>query len=226
MVGPGLGPRMRLGPRTRAKELMSDGSQLRSSAHGFDRNERRAINAIMGVLAWFPMSIYVGPCPPLGTSCSTCYLSRSHTSHCITTISCYQTRQGLKPADLHVTPIPTEASITRSPHRRTRNKYFQVVSAMASPGQIQGSKGPWDHGDARPDSGDYPSGAAMRQSHSDRLDARMQSPSINMLSLRTPTWIPQDSVYLVANPPVAQSRMPRPRYTSLPNKYRLNLILL
>ena len=49
----------------------------------------------------------------------------------------------------------------------------------------------------------------------DRLDARMQSPSINMLSLRTPTWIPQDSVYLVANPPVAQSRMPRPRYSHM-----------
>ena len=48
----------------------------------------------MEVLAWFPMSIYVGPCPPLGTSCSTCLIvtNRSHTSHCTTTTSCYQTR--------------------------------------------------------------------------------------------------------------------------------------
>ena len=48
----------------------------------------------------------------------------------------------------------------------------------------------------------------------DRLDARIQSPSINISSLRTPTWIPQDSVYLVANLPVTQSRIPRPRYIS------------
>ena len=48
----------------------------------------------MELLAWFPMSIYVGPCPSLGTSCSTCLIvtNRSHTSRCTTTISCYQTR--------------------------------------------------------------------------------------------------------------------------------------
>ncbi len=34
-----------------------------------------------------------------------------------------------------------------------------------------------------------------------------------MLPLRIPTWVPQDSVYLVTNIRVAQSRMPRPRYT-------------
>ncbi len=33
-----------------------------------------------------------------------------------------------------------------------------------------------------------------------------------MLPLRIPIWVPQDSVYLVTNIRVAQSRMPRPRY--------------
>ena len=49
-----------------------------------------------GSLGMVPMSIYTGPCPPLGTSCSTCLIvtNRSHTSHCITTISYYQTRLG------------------------------------------------------------------------------------------------------------------------------------
>ncbi len=41
----------------------------------------------------------------------------------------------------------------------------------------------------------------------------VHSPLLNMLPLRIPTWVPQDSVYLVTNIRVAQSRMPRPRYT-------------
>ncbi len=40
----------------------------------------------------------------------------------------------------------------------------------------------------------------------------VHSPLLNMLPLRIPTWVPQDSVYLVTNIRVAQSRMPRPRY--------------
>ena len=49
------------------------------------------------VLAWFPISIYIGPCPPLGTSCSIYLIvtNRSYTSHYIITISCYQTRLAL-----------------------------------------------------------------------------------------------------------------------------------
>ncbi len=35
-----------------------------------------------------------------------------------------------------------------------------------------------------------------------------------MLPLRIPTWVPQDSVYLVTNIRVAQSRMPRPRHSA------------
>ena len=59
-----------------------------------DQFDHGVIKVIREVLAWFPMSIYVGPCPPLGTSCSTCLIviNRSYTSHCTTTISCYQTR--------------------------------------------------------------------------------------------------------------------------------------
>ncbi len=45
------------------------------------------------------------------------------------------------------------------------------------------------------------------------LGMGVHSPLLNMLPLRIPTWAPQDSVYLVTNIRVAQSRMPRPRYT-------------
>ncbi len=44
------------------------------------------------------------------------------------------------------------------------------------------------------------------------LGMGVHSPLLNMLPLRIPTWVPQDSVYLVTNIRVAQSRMPRPRY--------------
>ncbi len=46
------------------------------------------------------------------------------------------------------------------------------------------------------------------------LGMGVHSPLLNMLPLRIPTWVPQDSVYLVTNIRVAQSRMPRPRYIS------------
>ena len=75
----------------------------------------------MGVLAWFPMSIYVGPCPPLGTSCSTCLIvtNRSHTSRCTTTISCYQTRL----ASSLLTPSRDTHTYRRSlPTYQSRNK--------------------------------------------------------------------------------------------------------
>ncbi len=70
---------------------------------------------------------------------------------------------------------------------------------------------------SRPDPGDYPSGAAVRLcGYSSRivslLGMGVHSPLLNMLPLRIPTWVPQDSVYLVTNIRVAQSRMPRPRY--------------
>ncbi len=42
----------------------------------------------------------------------------------------------------------------------------------------------------------------------------VHSPLLNMLPLRIPTWVPQDSVYLVTNPSVTHSRMPRPRYNN------------
>ena len=59
-----------------------------------DQFDHGMIKVIKGVLAGFPMSIYVGPCPSLGTVCSTCLIvtNRSLTSRCTTTISCYQTR--------------------------------------------------------------------------------------------------------------------------------------
>ncbi len=71
---------------------------------------------------------------------------------------------------------------------------------------------------SRPDPGDYPSGAAVRLcGYSSRivslLGMGVHSPLLNMLPLRIPTWVPQDSVYLVTNPSVTHSRMPRPRYT-------------
>ncbi len=70
---------------------------------------------------------------------------------------------------------------------------------------------------SRPDPGDYPSGAAVRLcGYSSRivslLGMGVHSPLLNMLPLRIPTWVPQDSVYLVTNPSVTHSRMPRPRY--------------
>ncbi len=72
---------------------------------------------------------------------------------------------------------------------------------------------------SRPDPGDYPSGAAVRLcGYSSRivslLGMGVHSPLLNMLPLRIPTWVPQDSVYLVTNPSVTHSRMPRPRYSS------------
>ena len=87
------------------------------------------------------------------------------------------------------------------------------VRAMASPGQIQGSRGPRAPGIMEMLGQIRETIPLVRLCDSasrivDRLDARVQSPSKDMLSLRTPTGIPQDSVYLVANPPVAQSRMP------------------
>lgn len=81
-----------------------------------------------------------------------------------------------------------------------------------------GPRGPWDHGDARLDLGETIPLLRLCGSASrivDQLGAGVQSLSTNMLSLRTPTWGLQDSVYLVANPSVAQLRMPRPRYMAL-----------
>ena len=40
-----------------------------------DQFDHGVIKVIRKVLAWFPMSIYVGHCPSLGTSCSTCSIS-------------------------------------------------------------------------------------------------------------------------------------------------------
>ncbi len=46
------------------------------------------------------------------------------------------------------------------------------------------------------------------------LGMGVHSPLLNMLPLRIPTWVPQDSVYLVTHPSVTHSRMPRPRYSA------------
>ena len=70
---------------------------------------------------------------------------------------------------------------------------------------------------SRLDSRDYSSNVAIRLcGYSSRivslLDIEVHSPLLNMLPLRIPTWVPQDSVYLVTNPSVTHSRMSRPRY--------------
>ncbi len=57
------------------------------------------------------------------------------------------------------------------------------------------------------------------------LGMGVHSPLLNMLPLRIPTWVPQDSVYLVTNIRVAQSRMPRPRYKDATKYINIYLII-
>ncbi len=90
---------------------------------------------------------------------------------------------------------------------------------MRSLGMRRPVRNPGIQHTSRPDPGDYPSGAAVRLcGYSSRivslLGMGVHSPLLNMLPLRIPTWVPQDSVYLVTNPSVTHSRMPRPRYIS------------
>ena len=84
---------------------------------------------------------------------------------------------------------------------------------------------------SRLDSKDYFSDIAMRLcDYSSRivslLDIGMHSPLLNMLPLRIFIWVPQDSVYLVINPSVTHSRMPRPRYTFFASLFTLFFALL
>ncbi len=93
-----------------------------------------------------------------------------------------------------------------------------IVRAMRSLGMRRPVRSPGIQHTSRPDPGDYPSGAAVRLcGYSSRivslLGMGVHSPLLNMLPLRIPTWVPQDSVYLVTNPSVTHSRMPRPRYS-------------
>ena len=83
---------VRVGRKGLATSDQSDHTMIRGISS--DHEDQAIITIIKGVLAGFPMSIYVGPCPSLGTSCSTCLIvtNRSLTSRCTTTISCYQTR--------------------------------------------------------------------------------------------------------------------------------------
>ena len=132
MVGLGLGPRTRLGPRTnRWMSVASDERSLRSwMSAASDERSLRSWKSWHGFLCLYMRSI----AHHLEHRVQLAIRNRSHTSHCTTTISCYQTR----PVRSLLTPSRDTHTYRRSlPIYQSRNTTIDKIRTFLVLGGVR-----------------------------------------------------------------------------------------